>query len=118
MVAGLAWVGHAFLWSHAGAPAWTAFAVAAPVLGVYFAVRGFGGKWGPIVIPLAAVLTMLAAPSHFTAGKLQAAPVGLLAVASSFILFGLGTLAALTKHRWHSAEGGTKKEPASERIIM
>jgi hypothetical protein len=109
IAAGLAWVGHAFLWSHVGAPAWTGFAVAAPVLGGYLAARGFGGKWGPIVIPLAAVLTMLAAPGHFTVGKLQVAPTGLLAVASSFILFGCGTLAALTKHRWHQVEGGMKK---------
>ena len=36
---------------------------------------------------------------------LGSAPAGLLAVLGSFLLFGLGTLAALTKHYWASAPG-------------
>ena len=34
----------------------------------------------------------------------QSTPTGLIAVISSFLLFGLGTLAALTRQRWRKAE--------------
>jgi len=33
----------------------------------------------------------------------KSAPMGLLAVVGSFMLFGLGTLAAITKHKWTRA---------------
>jgi hypothetical protein len=39
----------------------------------------------------------------------QTLPVGVLAIAGSFALLGLGALAALTKHRWHPPE--TPHEP-------
>ena len=38
------------------------------------------------------------------ANGLRAAPIGLLAVIASFLLLGLGTVAALTRDVWHRHE--------------
>jgi len=101
---GMLWVADAWLWIHAGGMMWMACAAAGPVVGIYLAARFFRGCWGPRVIPIAALLVMLASPGESFASRLQATPVGLLAVVGSFLLFGLGTLAAVTKHRWNKAE--------------
>ena len=77
------------------------FAVAEPVLGVYLLSRWQTGRWGSPVVPAAAVLAMLSGPTGSTTGSLYSVPAGLMAVIGSFLLFGLGTLAALTKHRWN-----------------
>ena len=60
--------------------------------------------WGSPVAPAAVVLAMLSGPTGSTTGSLYSVPVGLLAVIGSFLLFGLGTLAALTKHRWNRTD--------------
>ncbi len=61
--------------------------------------------WHPIPdVPAAAVLAMLSGPTGSTTGGLHSVPAGLLAVIGSFLLFGLGTLAALTKHRWNRTD--------------
>jgi hypothetical protein len=52
-------------------------------------------------VPAAAVFAMLSGPTGSTTGSLYSVPVGLVAVIGSFLLFVLGTLAALTKHRWN-----------------
>jgi hypothetical protein len=100
MMAGSLWVLHAGIWMHTGGAAWMVCCLAGPVLGVYVAVRLLGRRWGPLAIPLAAALVMLSGPGNLTADKLQSAPVGLLAVVGSFLLFGLGTLLAVTRRRW------------------
>jgi hypothetical protein len=73
-----------------------------PVLGIYLAVRWLRGQWASAVIPLASSLVLLSPASHSAAAHLKSVPPGLLAVLGSFALFGLGTLAAITKHRWVS----------------
>jgi hypothetical protein len=108
-LAGSLWAAHAFLWTHLGGEAWMACAAATAVLGGYLAARIIGGQWGPRVLPIAAVLVALSGPTHFTASGLQAAPTGLLAVVGSFLLFGLGTLAAANKHRWLRVENEKTK---------
>jgi hypothetical protein len=75
-------------------------AVAAPVLGVYLVARVLSGRWGSLVVPGAAFLVMLTGPGDFTASEIQSAPVGLLAVIGSFLLFGVGTLVAMSRNRW------------------
>jgi len=102
----LAWAAHAFWWMHTGGAAWMACAVAGPVLAIYFVVRFLRGGWAPRAVPIAAIFVMLSWPGDFSAHKLQTTPVGLLAVVGSFLLFGLGTLAALTKQRWNKTEIG------------
>lgn len=98
------WVAHTILWIHAGAESWMACAVVTPVLGSFLAARLLIGRWGPLVVPLAAVLVALAGPGHSAGDSLQTAPVGLVAIIGSFLLFALGTVAALTKHRWYHCD--------------
>src|ERR1017187_9562221 len=85
-------------------PPWMTFTVAGPVLGFYLLSRWLTGHWGSPVVPAAAVLAMLSGPTGSTTGNLHSAPAGLMAVIGSFLLFGLGTLAALTKHRWNRTD--------------
>jgi hypothetical protein len=59
------------------------------------------GNWRVAILPATAILVLLISPAEYAADKMQATPTGILAVGASFLLFGLGTLAALTKPRWH-----------------
>ena len=104
IIAGLVWAVEAFVWTQTGGAAWMTFAVAGPVLGFYLLSRWLIGHWGSPVVPAAAVLAMLSGPTGSTTVTLYSAPAGLLAVIGSFLLFGLGTLAALTKHRWNRTD--------------
>lgn len=104
ITAGLVWAVEAFVWPQTGGAAWATFAVAKPVLGFYLLSRWLTGHWGSPVVPAAAVLAMLSGPTGSTTGSLHSVPVGLMAVVGSFLLFGLGTLAALTKHRWNRTD--------------
>ena len=63
--------------------------------------KALGGGWKPVAVPVSATLALLLQRGDFLALKLQSAPAGVLAVAGSFLLFALGTLAALTKSRWN-----------------
>jgi hypothetical protein len=99
-LAAVVWVGHSVFWSHFDGGGWSVCALAAPVLAVCVVLRWLKGQWIQVAIPLASVVVLLSAPGHAAASHLQSAPAGLLAVAGSFALFGLGTLGALTKHRW------------------
>jgi hypothetical protein len=101
-IASLAWVTHAVIWAHLGEAGWVACIIALFVIGAFLASRWLSGRWGPVVVPLAALLVLCSGPGHFAAVQLQSAPAGLLALVASFLLFGLGTLTALTKHRWSS----------------
>ncbi|HEX5222870.1 MAG TPA: hypothetical protein VFZ59_25160 [Verrucomicrobiae bacterium] len=95
------WVLHAFICARAGVAFVPLFVVAALVLCVW-AARGFLFQiWRPMVIPITAGLVTLCHPMNFVVMKTQTTPVGLLAVIGSFVLFAFGTVAALTKHRWH-----------------
>jgi hypothetical protein len=101
-LAALGWIGHSFVWTHIYGGGWAPCAVALPVLCLFLAARWVQGQWGSVAIPLGAVLALLSPTSHSAAVQIHSAPPGLLAVLGSFALFGLGTLAAVTKHRWAS----------------
>ena len=98
---GLFWLGHTIVWV-AVEPAsaiHATVACGASVLGVYACARILMGEWGPPVIAWSAAAVVCWGPL-FLAGKgLLRAPDGLLALLGSFILFGLGTVAALLKAR-------------------
>jgi hypothetical protein len=95
------WVLHTFVWARAGVAFLPPLVVATGVVCVW-SCRGFLFQiWRPLVIPIAAGLVALCDPLNFAVIKTQTAPVGVLAVIGSFVLFALGTAAALTKHRWH-----------------
>ncbi len=95
-----AWVGHTLIWIHSGGTMWTASTVAMPLLAVWALHRLLTGNWGPVAIPVGSALVMLVGPGDFSVAHVQTLPAGVLAVVGSFLLFGLGTLAAVTKHRW------------------
>jgi hypothetical protein len=95
------WTVHALAWVRSGATISQTLLVAGLVLGVW-AGRGLILKvWQPLALPVAAGLVALCSPANFIIVKTQSAPTGLLYIVGSFVLFGIGTVAALTKHRWH-----------------
>jgi hypothetical protein len=96
----VAWVVHSFCWVRSGAPFWLTPGIATLVVMVCWLHWWIRQKRLPIVIPLAATLVALLTPINMLLVTLQATPVGLVAVGASFLLFGLGTLAAVTKPRW------------------
>jgi len=101
-LAAVAWVAHSLAWTHLYGAGWRACAVAVPVLAVWLIFRWLHGKSGHIAILLSSVLVLLSPPGHVAAVQIESAPAGLLAVIGSFLLFGLGTMGAITKHRWSS----------------
>ncbi len=98
----VAWVAHSLAWTHLYGAGWMVCAIAILVLAVWLLFRWLRGEWGHLAILLGSLLVLLSAPGHVAAVQLESAPAGLLAVIGSFILFGLGTLGAITKHRWTS----------------
>jgi len=102
IVTGLAWVAQSFVWMYsAEGKFWMPCIPGAIVLGIYSAAQFLRGKWNQFVVPGAAVLVILAGPGAAAADGVRSMPMGLLAVIGSFGLFACGTIAALTKHRWH-----------------
>lgn len=96
------WVLHTFAWVRGGA-AFVEPLVSAGLVLMIWATRGLLTRsWRPFALPIAAGLVMLSGPVHLLTIKVQTAPTGLLYVIGSFLLFGVGTFAALTKHRWHN----------------
>ena len=100
LLAGVGWVAHTFWWMHDGGTAWMTCTVAGAVLAFYLLACWFGRKWGSLPVPISAICVMLSWPSDSAAGAIHSTPVGLLAVIISFLLFAVGTGAALTKPRW------------------
>jgi hypothetical protein len=97
------WVAHSFAWMRFGGAAWMTCATGALVLATYVLGRILSGNWGSRVVVFAAILAMLSRPGAVSAGKVSDLPAGLIAVIGSFLLFACGTLAALTRSRWHKA---------------
>lgn len=95
-----AWVLHSFVWVRCGAALLQPVSIATVVLAICWFRWWLRLNWSPVAVPLAGLLVALCSPANLVLGKLQSAPAGLVAVVGSFLLFGLGTLAALTKSRW------------------
>ncbi|HSY20325.1 MAG TPA: hypothetical protein VK815_18420 [Candidatus Acidoferrales bacterium] len=113
LMAGFFWVLQSFVWMNSDAGRyWMPFIPGAVVLAVCFACRLYQLEWKKSFVPAAAVLVMLSGPGTATVEGLRSAPVGLLAVTASFLLFGFGTLAALTRHHWHKPEPGVAADAA------
>lgn len=97
----ICWILHSFVWVRNGATLTESLALAGLILAIC-TLRGLIWKiWRPLTLPIAAGLVALGHPTHLVMLKTQDAPTGVLYVVGSFVLFGIGTLAALTKHRWH-----------------
>jgi len=71
---------------------------------------GYGVAWivrrhaGPLIIPISGFIVMATAPGRLLWDLLRDASVGLLALLGSLLLFGVGTLLAWMKHRWHQSD--------------
>jgi hypothetical protein len=96
------WVMHAFIWIHSNGSAWMTCAVVTPVLSACLAARLLTGAWEHRIVPVAALLVALSGPAKTLFAQVYSAPTGVLALLGSFLLFALGTFAALTRHRWQS----------------
>jgi len=100
----VAWVAHSFVWVRVG----TAFLNPDTVAGILLLVscyrRWLRRNWSPVAVPIAGLLVAFCSPANSALGKIQAAPVGILAIGGSFLLFGLGTIAARIKR--HRANNG------------
>jgi hypothetical protein len=99
------WLVHAVIWTHTTGRPWMPCVLAVIVLAFYLVARVIRGNWSSRVIPLAASLVMLAGPTEIGGNKLQTIPTGVLAVIGSFLVFAIGTLTALTRHRWNNKDG-------------
>jgi hypothetical protein len=100
-LAAVVWMLHALAWVRADAVLWTPCLPGALVLAAYLVTQILRGRWDTFILPAASILTILSGPGNFLVERLFTAPIGLLAVIGSFLLFAFGTAAALTKHRWH-----------------
>ena len=110
LLAGCCWVVQSFAWMNSETGRfWMPFLPAAVVLGTCFACPLHRFEWKKSTVPVAALLAMLSGPVSAAIAGVRTAPVGLLAVCGSFLLFGFGTLAALTRHHWHNSEPGADK---------
>lgn len=74
------------------------------VLGVCLACQFHRLEWIKIIVPVAAALVAASGPCSAVISGIRAASAGLLAVAGSFLLFGIGTIVALTRQHWHKSE--------------
>jgi hypothetical protein len=101
------WIVHSFAWVHFGGTAWMTVSAGVFVLATYLVAKFIEGSWASMVVPIAAAVVLLSGPGNYLVNKLQSIPMGLAAVAGSFLLFGAGTAVALTRHRWHKQSGMT-----------
>ena len=102
--AALIWVGHSLVWTHFYGAGWKACLTGFGVLGVCLLARWLQKRWAVRLLPIAAVLVCFSVPSHSAAVQIGSTPSGLVALIASFLLFGLGTIGALLKHRWQALE--------------
>lgn len=98
-----AWAVHSVVWACDGAAVWHPMSTAGPV---FFACACSGlilRRWPPMVVPVAASLSVLAGPLKVSFSELHSTPTGILAMAGSVFLFAAGTAVALTKQRWQTS---------------
>jgi hypothetical protein len=98
------WVTHTVIWVRSDAAMWLPCIPGGIVICAYLMTRLLRGRWDLLLLPAASLLVVLSGPGNFLITAAQSAPGGLLAVIGSFLLFALGTGAALTKHRWHRSD--------------
>jgi hypothetical protein len=102
IIAALLWICDSALWTwfDPGAIRFVA-AVTMLVLAACAVARWLTGEWAPRLVPIAAGVCLLVALAHHAFDIAKASPTGLLAIIGSFLLFGLGTVAALTRSAWN-----------------
>jgi hypothetical protein len=101
VIAALLWICDSAVWAWMDPnAAWFVVALATLVLAVCGVARWLTGEWGSRLVPVAAGMCLVFAPAHPVFDIAKSSPAGLLAIVASFLLFGLGTVAALTRSAW------------------
>jgi hypothetical protein len=112
IVAALVWAAHSVGWTfgNLGTAAWVVVPAAALLLACYAWVWLLRGERGPLILPVAAMLSLLASPCRWGWDKLKVTPPGLLAVLGSLVLLAAGTALALGKQRWSEANAASARD--------
>lgn len=115
MLVALAWVMQSLVWMDVGPGRfWMPCVTGTVVLTIYVCAQIRSRKWDLPVIPGAAILAMISGPGANAVENVRTMPLGLLAVIGSFLLFGVGTVAALTRTYWHKPEPSGDTASTSE----
>jgi len=98
------WVFHAVLMVHSGLDHTLpiVYGTSGALLAISICAKVFRGTWKPIIVPIAALQVLLVHPLDVAADRLHSTPAGLIALIGSFLLFGVGTVLALTRSRWNA----------------
>lgn len=98
----LAWLANCFGWlSFDGTTSfWGVFISGLVVFVAGLAIRWMAGHWAHRLIPFAALAAMVMPPGFKTGEMLTHAPVGLMVLLASFLLFAAGIMTALMRSRW------------------
>ena len=106
----LVWTLDSVLWTWTDPTAFRVVTVTSlMVLGAAAFSRWMTGCWGARWVPAGAAISLGAAPAHYLFDQARSSPSGLIAVIGSFLLFGLGTVAALTRNSWNHSESRIDK---------
>jgi hypothetical protein len=107
---GIAWAIQSFVWMNCeGVRFWMPFIPGVLVFALY-CVLSWRGVWRLLAVPASALGVVLSGPCCLAIDHLRSMPAGLLAVVASFLFLGLGTVAALTRERWHHQEHKTDRK--------
>jgi hypothetical protein len=102
IIAAMVWICDSVLWTWSDPGAFRIVgAVSVLVLAACVLSRWLRGYWEPRLVTIAACICLFAAPAHYLFEKARTSPAGLVAIVGSFLLFGLGTIAALTRSAWN-----------------
>ncbi|HEY4416052.1 MAG TPA: hypothetical protein VGO57_10195 [Verrucomicrobiae bacterium] len=105
---GFVWILQSFAWAHSAAGQfWLTCIPGTVVLIIYLVVQRRRGDWQHLNVAIAATIVIFSGPAIAAVNSVQTMPTGLLAVIGSFLLFGFGTAAALTKNHWHKPDPAT-----------
>ena len=115
MLGALAWVMQSLVWMDVGPGRfWMPCFTGTVVLIVYVCAQIRSRKWDLPIVPGTAILVILSRPVAIAVDSVRTMPPGLLAVIGSFLLFGVGTVAALTRAYWHKPEPGADATSTAE----
>ncbi|MGZ4961606.1 MAG: hypothetical protein ACXWC8_03535 [Limisphaerales bacterium] len=109
----LAWLGNCFGWlaCDGSTSFWGVFVSGVVVFIVGLVMRWICGYWAHRLIPFAALTAMVMPPGFKAAEMLMRAPVGLMILLASFLLFAIGIMTALTRSRWLAQAANRRAVP-------
>ncbi|MDB6057992.1 MAG: hypothetical protein JWO95_1836, partial [Verrucomicrobiales bacterium] len=98
----ISWLANCFgwLWNDGITSFWGVLLSGAAVFLAGFVIRCLCGHWNHRLIPFAALAAMVMPPGFKVGEMLTSAPVGLMILLASFVLFAVGVMTALMRSRW------------------